>query len=441
MNTAESKKGVEHLVEDYALKPVPIEKRRSWLDIFIVWLGYCTTVGCMYVGVSLGTNCTFPVAVKYLTIGDILLWVVMACTAYIGAKTGLSSTLLFRKAIGKYGTIVFSIILAFIGLGWFGVNIGMVSNTWMSVFPELSFPVATIIFGLCMCVTGVIGFKAMAVLSKVAVIPLIVFIVWGFIAMVGQVSFTEVMGYTPSGNGFATPGLAISAVYGSWALGAAIMSDVSRYAKPSFVKIVVIFGLGLFLGHWLLPIVAIFFALHLGTWDFAVITAHLAALTVGSVVVSSTIVSLAQWSTNDNNLYSASLALNNVLQIKAKWKVALVMGVCATLLGAIGTVNYFTEYMTLLGQIVPPMAAVTISHYLVLPALGLAEKMQLDEVPAYKSIPKVIWPAAIACIIGGVVGVTVSWFVPAINSLVVTVVCHVCLTYLWKGRAAKAYAG
>jgi len=417
---------MDEFAEDYALSPVPAEKKRSWWDMFLVWLAYCTVIGCMYTGVALGTNMTFRESLIALTIGNVVLLVIMALTAYIGAKTGLATAPLFRMAIGRFGTYLFSAIIAFTSLGWFGVQCGLFGQTWSALLP---WPVWVLSFigGLLMMATATIGFKGLAFLSKLSAIPLFLFVMWGLIETVrGLGGIAPLFEYEPAGTALPTMGIAVSTVFGSWAVGSAIMADVARYARPNFWKILGIWAAGLFLGHYVLPLAGIAFALKLGTWDFGVLVSHVSMLTLGSVLLGTVIVSLAQWTTNDNNLYSAALAFNNIVEMK-KWKVTAVLGVIATIAGALGVVDYFVQWMTLLGQVIPPMAAILISEYLILPALGLRKHAAARSV-SYSELPPVYWPAGIAWAIGVIVGLTTPG-ISAVNGLLATVVAHVALSY------------
>lgn len=423
-------KELESITEDYSLKPVPLDKRRSWWTIFALWLGYACTIGGMYTGLVLGSNLPFWDALRALCWSNVMLLIVMSSTAYVGAKTGLSSTLLFRRVLGKWGTILFSLILALVGLIWFGVQVSASAQTWQAVLPHVNVVLLAVVSGLIMCITGTIGFKAMAVLSKIVIVPLLFLIVWGFIVSVSQTGLSVITTYVPLHKALPTVGAAISLVYGSWALGAAIMSDIGRYAQVDLWKITTVMAAGLGLGNFILPVFGLYFGLYLGTWDTGIFSASLGSLTFGSVFIAALIIFLAQWSTNDNNLYSASLALNNVIQFKSKWLVALIMGVIGVILGALGAFNYVIVFASFLGGLVPPLAAITISYYLVMPIVGLAPKLEMQPVEEYSDMPNLIWPSTMAIAIGIIVGLSFDFFIPSFNSLVATIISHIAFTWI-----------
>lgn len=433
MNQTKEKKKMDVITEDYALKPVPEDKRKGWLSTFIVWVCFNVVIGDMATGIALGANMDFKSALLALTIGDLILLVVMSLTAYVGAKTGLASMPLFRFTTGKVGTYIASLIIAFTSVGWFSVQLGFFGQIWSQFIP-LSVPVIAGIGGLIMMTSAVMGYKGLETISKISVIPLFIFIFGGFFVALKQVGIDTLVAYAPQGTQISSMAVGISTVFGSWAVGSALMPDVSRYVKADFKKIILVWGGALFIGHYILPISGIAFALIKGTWDFGEISLFVGKAALGSGLVGALVISLAQWTTNDNNLYSAALALNNILE-KEKWKVALALGVIGSIAGYSGTVNYFVNFMILLGTVVPPMAALLISDYLVLPKLGFDRNYNYNDI-SYSNIPFIKWSAIIAWGIGVLVAV-VTPGVAAVNGIIATIIAHVVLTYLMESKTAK----
>ncbi len=70
----------------------------------------------------------------------------------------------------------------------------------------------------------------------------------------------------------------------------------------------------------------------------------------------------AQWTTNDNNLYSASLGFSNIIKGKKRY-IVLVTGIAATILGVLGISNHFSRWLSVLGVALPPSAGVLIADY------------------------------------------------------------------------------
>ncbi len=128
---------------------------------------------------------------------------------------------------------------------------------------------------------------------------------------------------------------------------------------------------------------------------------------------------MAQWTTNDNNLYTSSLGIANMIPVKKK-KITLIVGIIATLIGTAGLADYFITWLSILGIGLPPMAGIIIADYYVL------KKGHYEFGPGTKYcnwgiIAFISWFAA--C----VVGYTASWGIASINSLVVGFVVYLVL--------------
>lgn len=88
---------------------------------------------------------------------------------------------------------------------------------------------------------------------------------------------------------------------------------------------------------------------------------------LGFSYVAAFILIVATWTTNDNNLYSSVLGVSTLfreLNIHvSRWKVTLVAGVLATAFGAMGVINIFVPFLSLLCVLIPPFASVMVVDY------------------------------------------------------------------------------
>lgn len=423
---------MDEVADDYALRPVPKNERYGWVKMFFVWLCWNVVVGDLATGTALGSSLTFSDAMIALSIGDIILVVIMVATVYIGSKTGLSSMPLLRFTMGRVGTYVCSAIICFTSVGWFAVQLGFFGQIWSQYLP-VSVPVLAVIGGILMSTTAIVGFKGMEKLSSLAAIPLLLFIVMALFNSIRLIGFDSLLTYTPASNQVDSLTLGISTTVGSWAVGMATVPDCGRYAKTDIVKIILVWAGGLFFGHFLLPIAGIAAALHLNTWDFGVVSDYIGVMATGSGIVGAVLITLAAWTTNQANLYSGANALCNIIEGK-KWRLTTILAVIAIALGFGGAVDYFVPYMNWLGILVPPMAAIMVSDYLLLPLFGMKEERNYEDI-SYDKLPMIKVPAflAWAC------GILIAVFTPGIqtlNGLIGTMALHIILSKLmWKKSA------
>ena len=142
-------------------------------------------------------------------------------------------------------------------------------------------------------------------------------------------------------------------------------------------------------------------------------------LAIGLGVPSLLVLIAAQWTTNDNNLYTSSLGLSNIFKTK-KSNIVLVLGVLGSLLGAFGMANYFISWLSILGIGVPPMAGIILADYFIIHK-GSYDLENDSKLPAWNYYALVSW------LIAGIVGYTFSWGIAALNSLVVAMVIYVAI--------------
>lgn len=103
------------------------------------------------------------------------------------------------------------------------------------------------------------------------------------------------------------------------------------------------------------------------------------------------------WTSNDNNLYSASLAISEVIGNRIKrWKVSIFLGVTASVLAGFIDLAVYDKIMFIICAFVIPVVGVTISDFYILPKIGLRGGLTLEA-------NKQLNPAAlIAWLIGGI---------------------------------------
>ncbi|MDO4555842.1 MAG: cytosine permease [Lachnospiraceae bacterium] len=263
--------------------------------------------------------------------------------------------------------------------------------------------------GILMMLTAYFGYKGLNLLSYIAVPAIGLLSVIGMVlAVKGAGGMNVVMNIIPSEK--MTIGAAIVSIVGSFAGGAAAQSDITRYAKNAKTA----WGgtiFGYLIANSFVIIAGYLITAATGESDLPV-----AFLAMGLGVAALLILILAQWTTNDNNLYTASLGIANSLPF-TKHQIVIVTGVLATIVGAMGLADYFTTWLSLLGVAIPPVAGVIICDYYFL-------KNQKYEYGVGTKYCKVnIW-AFVSLLIGALIGFIINWGIASINSLVVSVVVY-----------------
>ncbi|WP_342564267.1 cytosine permease [Paenibacillus sp. FSL R7-0345] len=351
----------ETKIEDYEREPVPQHLRKSWLSMALVWIAIGIDLSAMFLGAQLGAGMSIGDSLTAVIAGSVILGIIGAVCAYVGAKTGLSTAMLSRFLFGNRGALIVSVILGISSLGWFGVQVGFFASNFQTALSELldwhwSLGVLSVIGGLLMMSTAVWGYRAIEKLSVWSVPLLVVFIIIALVmALRGEGGSTV---WSPF-EGEALPmGTAISLVIGIFVLGTALSPDIARWAKTPKHAISAAF-IGFFVGNSFMTIIAIFLSRSMNSSDLTGIF-----LTLGLGIPAIIVLTLAQWTTNTSNLYSAGLGFSVVFKRIPKPVITIVAGLLATVLAYFGIYDRFLTFLTYITMLVAPLGGIYTAEYL-----------------------------------------------------------------------------
>ena len=108
--------------DDYSMEAVPESARKGFRSMFFVMLGFTFFSASMSVGAKLGNGLDLNGFAAACVIGGVILSAYCGILAYIGSDTGMSMDLLCRRAFGKKGSYLSSLVLGLTQIGWFGVG-------------------------------------------------------------------------------------------------------------------------------------------------------------------------------------------------------------------------------------------------------------------------------------------------------------------------------
>ena len=142
-------------------------------------VGFSFTSSSMVTGAKMGLNSDLLNFIYALLLGGIFLSIYTGILAYIGGRTGLSFDLLCRRAFGRFGSMLPSLLLTLTQIGWFGVCSAMLAipvaeHLGCSVYPVLAVACMFMIY------TAYIGFKGLEILSYIAVPMILVLGGWSY---------------------------------------------------------------------------------------------------------------------------------------------------------------------------------------------------------------------------------------------------------------------
>lgn len=410
------KVNLQKVSNDYAIDRIPMDKRKSTFSVAMVACGFCICMSGLFTGAAMAAGLSLQQALIAAFIGNVILSFYGGAIGAAGAREGLSASRLSIFSFGSQGFKIVSLVLALTMGGWFSVQAGFFGITINAMFPDAGLITspnfAGIWGGILMLITAYVGYRGLEILSKIAVPAIILLALIGIYFAVGHAGgWDSVMAIVPEGELTTSAGIVL--VIGSFAAGASAQADITRYSRDTKAA-------------WIATLIGF-----MGANTFIIIAGYLttlatgigdlpkAMLQLGLGVAALLVLILAQWTTNDNNLYTSSLGLANVFNIERN-KIVIIVGVIGSILGGMGIADYFVNWLVILGIGVPPMAGVIISDYYVIRKRNYKFK---DE----SQLPKWNVNALVAWGIGCIVGFTVKIGIASLNSLVVTIIAYIIL--------------
>ncbi|MDO4554898.1 MAG: cytosine permease [Lachnospiraceae bacterium] len=413
---------------EYAFESVPDSAKKSLGSILVILTGYTISLSNFVSGATVGSKMPFKEAVAACALGNIMLIIVATLLGIIAFRTGLSTSVLARKALGARSSAILSFLLVISAVNWIAVNADTFSNLIKSTFGWWPIPVAitSILVVAIWAQSAIRGVKGLEIVSWLGVPCALVLTIVCAIAISVKTGYSTVFNFIPASDVQISFASGSTSFVGAWIFGCIVSPDVCRYAKK---RNHVAFGapIAVAVGLFGLEVIGIMTAQATNQSSFVEATA---ALGLGVLVFICAI--FCVWTTQDNNIYSAGLALQNVMKdtpLEGKVKhavLAVIIATAAAIFAAAGATKYLLPVVQTLSILLPPI-----------PGLIIAEFYFVKKSKENKAIN---WVAIITWIIGTAVGYVAlqnNFLIPAIVSMIVTFVLYIVLSKCLDGVVNK----
>jgi len=366
--------------------------RIGWFGLATIWFGGVISIPALLVGAAL---------ISGLSFGGVLLWgglgflLVGTCMALLGARAaqqGADTLALATRAFGRTGArIVLGIVVGVPLMGWFGVQTAiagasLVRIVGMSFGLQWSLPWVSLLLGLTMMLTAVLGFGALKWLNYLAVPCKVALVAYGVTMALRAQGLGPVLAWQPDPAKAMDPLTAIGMAVGFVAVAGVIAPDYARQARTGRDAVLGCL-LGLVPAAVMLAACGALLAIAQQTHDIVEIYARL-----GLPLLALSVLIVATWTTNVMNVYSAGLALNGLAGGPPEWRpgATLVAGVLGSALAAAGILERLTGFLSLLTLTVMPIAGVMVA------AWWLTPPPDEQELPAFSAAGLLAWAAGVA---------------------------------------------
>jgi len=410
--------------DDFALSRVRPDAQKPWFGIAVQRFGQVSALSQFLLGATLGYSMTFGEAFLALLLGSVILEVIMCIVGIIGQKEGLNTALLARwTGFGEVGASLVGLAIGISLIGWFGIQSAISAESLDALLPGV-LPVWawSLIFGLAVTAIVAYGFKGMQWLANITVPLFLILVGWSIISELTQHDFMElVTGPAPGPTMSVWAGTGI--VAGGLIVGAIITADMTRFnrSRADVIKQTVV---GVSLGEFVIGLSGVLLA-------HAAASGNVVAIVTSSVgLVGLIIVITGTLKINDWNLYSSTLGLVNFISTAFgrnlnRVTTTIVLGVVGSILAAVGILGQFSGFLIILGVAFPPIAGIMVAEYFIVKRW----RGELDATRASGrlpvSAPRIVPATIIIWAVSAVTGYFVTWGIPAVLSLILSMVLYV----------------
>jgi cytosine permease len=417
--------------DEYIDTAIPSKSRKGFWSLFVLMLAFTFFSASMSVGAQLGTNLNAHSFWLSMSIGSGILVVYTCLLAFVGSSTGLGLDALSKRAFGKFGSVIPSVLIALTQIGWFGVGLAMLAVPLAEQF-DIPIYVLITLGGILMTSTAYWGVKSLTIISFVS-IPLITIL--GLVSMFMSIHDIGGIGNIFGDNNEIGVLSGVGLVVGSFISGGTATPNFVRFAKTRAIAVWTT-AIAFSLGNCLMFLFGAVSSAQSGATDiFYVMIAQ--GLLVPAVIV----LGLNIWTTNDSGLYTAGLGLTNIARVAAsinthnnptpnetydplptnQWSNKLLskkfwclVGGLIGILSALWLYNNFVRWLNILSTSLPPVGAIIILDYFV-------NKSSYHSTNTSSNL-RIF--SILGIVVGILVGNFVPFFVPSINAIIASIICY-----------------
>lgn len=344
---------------DYPASRVPLRQRRPTLSLVIVIAGFVFYTPTMVTGGAVATSSGFGGYLGLAITASLILAVYIGLLAVASARTGLTTVLLSRLVLGRWGGKWASLILGGTQVGWYAITIGILGDLISTAFGwQITWPVI-VVGGILMATTAYVGFKGIEILSWISIpLMLALCLLVFFRAMEHTGGWAGLL--ATAGTGDMSPGLAITLLVGTFVSGGTQIGNWSRFDRGSSLRVFSMVFAAVVVVHFTMLFFGGVGAAAFGEPDFVNLLMTMGLITAAVVLLVANL-----WTTNDNAAYAFGVAGAELFERKSK-SPFIIGGVALGIVLAItGVADAMTNFLVLVGIVIPPLGGALIGTFFV----------------------------------------------------------------------------
>ncbi|MFC2013342.1 cytosine permease [Chloroflexota bacterium] len=405
-------------MEEYYDSPIPAERRQPIWHVWAAVVGFFFIFANIFVGGAIGAGMSLANAIWAVVIAVVIYAVLATIQGVMAQRTGLPLGQNIRIAFGPWGSYVYNLFGAFIGIAWYAITLnftGLILEGLWGINYYLTVAVFGIIFWACVYY----GFRPITIVGYIASI---------FAVVVGAMILTR--GIDMAGGISAIAAVPIMGQPLPMAMGVVILlgafihglthniQDWTRWGKSQGTMIAMLLP-SVVLGMGFMFMLGVFSIKIIGQPDITQLGAAVGMLTLGGIMLL-----LLTWSTLNPTLYGSSMAFSSAFLMKRTHSVIL-WGVIGLALSLVRPFTFIQPWLIILGTVIPCAVGCIIAHYWLIHRGRYPDAKYLipGQLPPEQMAKRN--PVTIAVLIGFVVSVTLSfldgnfrWFMPPVTGIV-----------------------
>lgn len=343
-------------------EPIDESQKVNWPTMLMIFVGMWVSMYSVNIGMAVGQSMAVIPAITATVLGYAIAGIFGAMSGLVGQKTGLSSYVLAKGPLNWTGQMLISFIMFLtIGVGSVGLQADTVARSIAETIPSIGYsPILSGIVCAIMMVSAVLGVKYMGIVSWIAMpFFFVISIIATFLAVRnvgGWAYLLEIQNDTMSFS------RAVFLNAGAWAGFVMLMPDVSRFLK-SKKEVLTVIPVAFVIGS-IPPICGVLLGAALGT------SLDKVFVSLGMGIIGLIAIVGIGWTTNDNNAYTAGLALTTAIypfKRLERSKVTIIVGIIGVIgaMTGIGNLDFITWIAGFHGSFNMSFVGVLIAHYLV----------------------------------------------------------------------------
>lgn len=396
---------------DYPLSRVPSQARQGWFGVLVVVAGFIFFTPTMVTGGQVAGAFGFGPFLGLAAIATAVLALYVATLAAASARTGLSTVLISRLALGRVGGKWASIVLGGTQIGWYGITVGIFANLLASALGwTTSWPLA-IVGGALMATTAYWGFKGIEVLSWISVPLMFALCIWITVLSIEEVGGVPSL-FETTGDGSIAPGMALTMMIGTFISGGTQIGNWTRFSRSTRAAFFTCLGVLLVIESAMLIFGGVG-AIAFGEPDFTALL-----FTIGLAGLGVFMLTFNLWTTNDNAAYAFGVAGAELFGTNDKRPFIIGGVIIGTALAASGLADSMTMFLVTLGTVIPPLGGVIIGTFLFV-------WRRRDPGSDVATVPLFVWPGIIAYLLGtaaALFGTITGIGSPAVQGVLVAII-------------------